>query len=203
MSEGTSKTWYKKWWGVIIAFLIWPYFLLWYLWAKSKFGTGAKIAITGAAFVALIIFIAVLPHPNTVTVTKTVVVTKTVTQPSNPAPKTAPAKTTTTTPSKAATPAPAPAGPAVLLDQSGSGQAQTAPFKTGKSWTVTYTFDCASFGGSGNFQFDVNNTDGSTNYDTGANDLAANGGSSDYFYDSGTHYLSINSECDWHITIKG
>jgi hypothetical protein len=67
---------------------------------------------------------------------------------------------------------------------------------------VTYTFDCSNNDGSGNFQFDVNNTDGSDNSDTGANDLAANGGTTDYYYDARQHYLSINSECDWHVIVK-
>lgn len=113
--------------------------------------------------------------------------------------KTAPPTTTETT---RASPPPVPTQQ-VLLDLSGSGSQQTASFTVGSKWNVTYTFDCSAFGGSGNFQFDVDNTDGSDTYDTGANDLAASGGTTDYYYDSGEHYLSINSECAWHLTVKG
>jgi len=91
----------------------------------------------------------------------------------------------------------------VLLDQSGSGEAQTKPFTTTGEWTVAYTFDCSAWGSSGNFQFDVANTDGSDNLDNGANDLAMSGGNTDYYYDAGQHYLSVNSECDWHVVVKG
>lgn len=92
--------------------------------------------------------------------------------------------------------------PKVVLDISGSGIKQTQPFTTKSRWTITYTFNCASFGYQGNFQIYVNNTDGSYNTDSGANDLAMSGGDTDYFYDAGEHYLTINSECDWHVTVK-
>lgn len=95
------------------------------------------------------------------------------------------------------------AQPTVLLDLSGNGAQQTQPFTTTGDWTVTYTYDCSDYGSAGNFQFDVDNTDGSTNNDNGANELATSGGATDYYYDAGQHYLSINSECDWHVTVKG
>jgi hypothetical protein len=107
----------------------------------------------------------------------------------------------TSTPAQAK-PAPA-AAPKVLLDQSGNGQASTASFSTGDNWSITYTFDCSSYGSAGNFQITINNTDNSFNSDTGANALATSGGSTDHYYDSGKHYLSINSECDWHVTVNG
>jgi hypothetical protein len=125
-------------------------------------------------------------------------------QASNPPTQATTSKTSKpSTSSPQSTPTAATKAPQVLLDQSGSGQAQTQPFTTGKSWTVTYTFDCSSFGSSGNFQLFVKNVDGSDNFDTGANDLAASGGNTDYFYDAGQHYLTVNSECSWHITVKG
>lgn len=40
------KPWYKKWWGVIIAIIFWPYFLVWFLWAKSKRKLPTKIILT-------------------------------------------------------------------------------------------------------------------------------------------------------------
>jgi hypothetical protein len=112
---------------------------------------------------------------------------------------------TTSNPSPKPTPTPAPAPtpqPTVLLDQSGSGIASTNSFTTSSKWSITYTFDCSSFDSQGNFQIYINNTDGSYNTDAGANDLALNGGNTDYYYDSGQHYLQVNSECDWHVTVK-
>ena len=93
-------------------------------------------------------------------------------------------------------------GSRVLLDMSSSGIKKTQAFTTTGNWEVAYTFDCTNFGYKGNFQIDVFNTDGSDNIDDGANDLAMKGGSTDHFSDPGEHYLSIHSECNWHITVK-
>lgn len=40
------KPWYKKWWGVIIAILLLPYFLLWFVWAKTKWTRFVKVGAT-------------------------------------------------------------------------------------------------------------------------------------------------------------
>ncbi len=96
-----------------------------------------------------------------------------------------------------------PTQPKVLLDLSGNGDQQTQPFSTTGNWTLIYIYDCSAFGSQGNFQVGINNTDGSTNTDTSPNELGTSGGNTDYYYDPGQHYLSINSECAWHITVKG
>lgn len=49
------KSWYRKWWGVIIVILILPYFFLWYLWAKTKWHKSLKVLLT--APLALAVFI--------------------------------------------------------------------------------------------------------------------------------------------------
>ena len=50
----------------------------------------------------------------------------------------------------------------------------------------------------------VYNDDGSLDSDDGlVNQLGAKGSDTQYYYDAGTHYLSINSECSWHVTAKG
>lgn len=41
-----SKPWYKRWWGIILAIIVWPYFLIWFLWAKSKRRLPAKVIFT-------------------------------------------------------------------------------------------------------------------------------------------------------------
>lgn len=93
--------------------------------------------------------------------------------------------------------------PTVLLDQSGSGTASTKAFTTGANWTVTYTFDCNAYDPPGAFMFFVNNTDGSVNTDVGADSVAATGGNTDNYYDSGEHYLQVDTVCDWHVVVKG
>jgi 4-amino-4-deoxy-L-arabinose transferase-like glycosyltransferase len=41
-----KKKWYKSGWGLVVAILLWPYFLLWYMWAKTNWSKGIKISIT-------------------------------------------------------------------------------------------------------------------------------------------------------------
>ena len=45
-SKVTSKSWYTKWWGIIIAILFFPVFLIWYSWAKSKWPIAVKVIVT-------------------------------------------------------------------------------------------------------------------------------------------------------------
>lgn len=47
-----KKEWYKHGWGLVVAILFFPYFLVWYAWAKSKWSQGVKIAVT--AIVAIV-----------------------------------------------------------------------------------------------------------------------------------------------------
>src|SRR5690606_8411951 len=47
-----NKEWYKHGWGLVAAILFFPYFLVWYAWAKSKWSKGVKVALT--ATVAII-----------------------------------------------------------------------------------------------------------------------------------------------------
>jgi len=58
-----NKPWYSKWWGVILAILIWPFFLLWFIWGKSSKGKIFKLATTiGVVILALIVFGALLAN---------------------------------------------------------------------------------------------------------------------------------------------
>ncbi len=45
-SKVTSKSWYTKWWGIIIAILFFPVFLIWYSWATSKWPIAVKVIVT-------------------------------------------------------------------------------------------------------------------------------------------------------------
>ena len=52
-STQKKKVWYKKWWGILIVLAIWPYFLLWYVWAKTDIKKKYKILLT----IILVVFI--------------------------------------------------------------------------------------------------------------------------------------------------
>jgi len=52
VSHSSSRPWYKHWWGVILAVLIWPIFLTWFVWARSNWHIVGKIAAT-----AVIVFV--------------------------------------------------------------------------------------------------------------------------------------------------
>lgn len=92
--------------------------------------------------------------------------------------------------------------PRVLLKLSGSGIQNSAPFQvTTGALTVTYTYDCASFGMQGNFIADI--TDGADD-ESVANALGAGGTTTTTVYpqDQGADYhLSVTSECSWEVTV--
>lgn len=57
--EGQSqkKEWYKNWWGVIIALIIWPLFALWYITKKAQWSDEKKgFAIIGVIILTVIMF---------------------------------------------------------------------------------------------------------------------------------------------------
>ncbi|HEU5427067.1 MAG TPA: hypothetical protein VFU74_09340 [Actinocrinis sp.] len=88
----------------------------------------------------------------------------------------------------------------VVLTVHGNGIKTTKTFSTGDDWSITYSFDCSSFGSQGNFQVYVY-SDGSLS-DAPVNELSEKGGDTTYEHDaSGTHYLDINSECSWTVTV--
>lgn len=111
------------------------------------------------------------------------------TAPAAPAPPAGAAPVTTAAPAQS-----------VVLKVSGSGTKTTKTFTTGDDWSIKYTYDCSNFGTEGNFQIYVyDNGDPS---DTPVNELSKKGGDVTYEHGaSGTHYLEMNSECDWTVTV--
>jgi hypothetical protein len=101
----------------------------------------------------------------------------------------------------ASTPSSAPApSKQVVLTIHGNGIKTTKTFSTGDDWSITYSFDCSSFGSQGNFQVYVY-SDGSLS-DAPVNELSDKGGDTTYEHGAGgTHYLEINSECSWTVTV--
>jgi hypothetical protein len=100
------------------------------------------------------------------------------------------AATGRSTPASPGQPPVQPAAAAVtLLNISGDGIKNTAPFTaSGDHLTVSYAYDCSAFGGSGNFIVDLNDSSGLV--DGVANELGAKGQSSSTRNVHGTSSLS-------------
>lgn len=99
--------------------------------------------------------------------------------------------------------APPPAAPAkrVALKLSGNGIKSTKQFTiTHDDWSLAYTYDCSNAGGQGNFI--VSERGGGNDGVALVNALGTMGSDISYQHaDSGTHFLEINSECDWAVTV--
>jgi hypothetical protein len=131
-----------------------------------------------------------------------------------PAAASTPATSATTSPSAApastTSSAPAAAAPTthVLIRFTGSGIKNSAPFNVGSGpLTITYHFNCAAFGGSGNFAADLlygNQSSLNSDDQSIANDLAPSGSQTTTVYpqDPGKdYYLSVDSECSWRLKV--
>jgi hypothetical protein len=102
------------------------------------------------------------------------------------------------------TPPPAPPKPKTIYTLKGKGIKKTAKFTTPDEWTLRYTYDCSKFlGGTGNFVVTENDGGGGLQ-DLLVNELDKKGNDSvPQHNDSGEHYLEVNSECSWTITVVG
>jgi hypothetical protein len=101
-------------------------------------------------------------------------------------------------------PAPPPS-PVTLINMSGSGIENSAPFTVGEGpVTANYTYDCSSFGMSGNFIADLVLASGGYDDESIANQLGMGGTVTTTVYpeDPGSqYYLEVNSECSWSVTL--
>ncbi|WP_203923644.1 hypothetical protein [Rugosimonospora africana] len=103
----------------------------------------------------------------------------------------------------ATTKAAAPPAPRTLLQLSGSGIKKSNTFTTGDEWTLSYSFNCSSFGGQGNFAVTEYDSTGMPT-DVLVNELAKSGKDTvPQHADGGGHYLEINSECTWSLIVTG
>jgi hypothetical protein len=112
-------------------------------------------------------------------------------QPANSAgPSTRSTKTHTPTP-------PPPPKPRTVLTERGNGMKTTRTFKVHGDWDLYYSFNCANFGGQGNFM--VGNDETGEMY---VNALAASGKDVTHQHNGdGSTALNINSECNWRIKV--
>ena len=103
---------------------------------------------------------------------------------------------------KPATPTPAPPtpppGPQIMMQQQGSGIANSTEFNAPSHWKLSYSYDCSNFGFNGNFQVFL--YQGSRPVGILANDLGKGESKSTDVYQGGDHlHLQMNSECSWSV----
>jgi hypothetical protein len=107
------------------------------------------------------------------------------------------APTTTTT---------APATPVVLQTLSGSGIQNGPQFTVPSSangWTIAWSYNCSSFGSSGDFIITVAGFGAAADTtDVGVAELGTGQSGTSYNYDTGTFQLQVKSECNWNYTVK-
>ncbi len=116
--------------------------------------------------------------------------------------KTTPSSTATPKATATATPkaTPTPSGP--IFQQSGNGITDTQEFHAPGKWKLVWSYNCAAFGGSGNFIVTVQQgSQPDFNDASGPNELGAGGSGTTYFYSGGTLNLSIDSECAWTVAV--
>ncbi len=106
--------------------------------------------------------------------------------------------TQTVSPAQVATPTPSPATPRTLLTQQGSGTASTPNFSAPTNWDLVWSYDCSSFGSSGNFEVDVQGNLGPL----GVNQMGTSGSGTEYYHQGGSYYLEVDSECSWQVTAR-
>ena len=95
-------------------------------------------------------------------------------------------------------------GPHVIFATSGSGATSTRPFTIPASddaWQISWGYDCADVGGSGTFDYHVNQGTQPDYQDFGPNQLGTGGQGIEHYYDRGTFNLQVNSECSWSIQV--
>jgi len=150
---------------------------------------GRNLAIGCGGLIALIVIAAIATTAANSGSTNSTSVALT----ASPSPAVTKSQTSTPTPK----PTPKPAGP--LLDLSGSGLKNSAPFNAPDHWKLAYTYDCTGFGGQGNFQVFL--YQGSALVNILVNELGAKGSATTDVYNGGNGmHLEMNSECDWHVT---
>jgi hypothetical protein len=92
--------------------------------------------------------------------------------------------------------------PHVIARFSGSGIQNTARFtiRGSGNWVLKWSYNCSNFGLSGNFIVSEDNM-GDFN-GASVNELGMSGHGQTHVYgDSGRHYLSVNSECNWKTAV--
>jgi hypothetical protein len=100
-------------------------------------------------------------------------------------------------------------GPTYRFTAWGNGTGNTSPFTiptTARQWRLASSYNCASFGSSGDYSVDSNNRagNGPTNQDfndNGPDTQVLGGDGVDTFYDTGTFEFQICASCNWTLRV--
>jgi hypothetical protein len=111
----------------------------------------------------------------------------------------------TTTPATTPPTTVAPYKPAVLQTETGSGGNTYPQFTVpaaASGWNIEWTYNCANFGTTGNFQIYINGFGAAADTtDSGVNQLGAGSSGTDSNSDTGTFSIEVNSECNWSYKV--
>ena len=77
----------------------------------------------------------------------------------------------------------------------------TQQFTVSSAWTMSWSYNCANFGTSGDFSVDIVQPPGDSAFDVGPNEEGTGSSGVDTYTDRGTFSLDVISECDWSITV--
>lgn len=182
-----KKEWYKSCLGMIVAFLIWPIFIVWYVWERTNWDKKVKWGITAA--VVLLLIIVGFGMSNTPTTTTTLP-KNTINPTEQPAANNTPA--TPETP----TPAPVEKSYQPVFTFSGNGAKKSEPFIiAGDRFKIKYNCSgdlCQAFlykvGSSIMSELIMNNA-GAINDET-------------IIYGSGEYYIDSNSIGSYTMTVE-
>lgn len=158
--------------------------------------------LLGVVVLIVIIGAATSGRKKTATAARTTATTGHVASTRSAAPTATAARTTGHVASTRAAAPTTTAAPKVLYQKAGSGTDSTPNFTAPTNWNVVWTYNCASYGSSGNFQVTVEQAGTGTLAaleDTPINQLGASGSGTQHYHYGGKLYLSINSECSWTI----
>ena len=100
-------------------------------------------------------------------------------------------------------------GPTYRFTASGNGTGNTSPFTiptTTSQWQLASSYNCVSFGSSGDYSVDINSRAGNGATDLDFNDNGADtqglgGDGVDTFYDTGTIKFQICASCNWTLRV--
>jgi hypothetical protein len=77
----------------------------------------------------------------------------------------------------------------------------TPVFGQAGPWLMSWSYNCSNFGAPGNFSVEIDQPSSDLALDIGPNEEGSSGSGMDYYYDPGSFQLSVNSECDWTISV--
>ncbi len=87
-----------------------------------------------------------------------------------------------------------------VLSTAGSGTTHSKLFSVPSEWEIRWSFNCASWGGKGNFSLEVDTPAGGL-VSVAVNELHESDHGTEYMHAGGRYYVSIDSECSWRVSV--